>query len=187
MIPPHPLQLFFMTIFWAFSPGIVALQSCKNSTYNTCFYLLRVSLYTLTYLFVFHMHMLTHTHTHTHTYTHTHTHTHIHTCSHTHIHTCIHIPVPAERTVISKERASGSYHLSAYYLAKTLSELPLLFMLPSLYIIIVYWAAGLNGPAGFFASWALLLLSGFTAQVSEWVGMVISSREGGTWIYGTSE
>lgn len=75
------------------------------------------------------------------------------------------LTVPAERVVINKERSSGSYHLSAYYLAKTFSELPLVIALPSIYIVIVYWAAGLNGWAGFFGTWFVLLLNGFLTQV----------------------
>ena len=74
--------------------------------------------------------------------------------------------VPAERVVINKERASGSYHLSAYYLAKTLSELPLVLILPSIHVVIVYWAAGLNGWASFFGTWFFILLGGFLTQVS---------------------
>ena len=73
--------------------------------------------------------------------------------------------VPAEKVVVNKERLSGSYHLSAYYLAKTLSELPLLLTLPSIYITITYWAAGMNGWAGFFGTWFFLLFGGFMAQV----------------------
>lgn len=73
--------------------------------------------------------------------------------------------VPSERIVIAKERASGSYHLSAYYLAKTVSELPIMLILPSAYIIIVYWSAGLNPNVGFFfASWGVLILHAFVGQ-----------------------
>lgn len=76
-------------------------------------------------------------------------------------------PVPAERVVIRKERASGSYHLSAYYLAKTLSELPLLLVLPSIFIVVVYWVATLNvSPASFFGCWLVMLINSFTAQVT---------------------
>ena len=112
---------------------------------------------------------LFHIHTHNTHHTHTNPHPHpphtIHT-THTHTHHT-HTPhtVPAERTVISKERSSGSYHLSAYYIAKTVSELPLLVILPTIFIIIVYWSAGLNGAASFFWSWFILLLSGLAAQV----------------------
>ncbi len=77
------------------------------------------------------------------------------------------LPVPAEREVIRKERASGSYHLSAYYLAKTLSELPLLLAVPSIFHIVVYWVASLNiSPTAFFGSWLVILIDSFAAQVS---------------------
>jgi ATP-binding cassette subfamily G (WHITE) protein 2 len=74
--------------------------------------------------------------------------------------------------VVNKERSSGSYHLSAYYLAKTISELPLILLLPSIYMVIVYWAAGLNGWSSFFGSWFFILCSGFMAQS---LGLFISA------------
>ena len=68
--------------------------------------------------------------------------------------------------MISKERRSGVYHLSAYYLAKTVSELPLVLLQPSLYLIISYWIVGLNGPAAFFGTWFVLVTNSIAAQVS---------------------
>lgn len=73
--------------------------------------------------------------------------------------------MPAEHVVISKERRSGSYHLSAYYMAKTISELPLLVTLPTLFIIITYWIAGFNSAASFFGVWLVLLVNSVVAQV----------------------
>ena len=51
---------------------------------------------------------------------------------------------PMERTIIFKERASGSYHLSAYFLSKTLSEMPTRLVLPTVFWTIAYWMAGIN-------------------------------------------
>ena len=51
---------------------------------------------------------------------------------------------PDERTVILKERASGSYHLSAYFLAKTTSDAPVRLLLPFIYMTTSYWMIGLD-------------------------------------------
>ena len=51
---------------------------------------------------------------------------------------------PAERAVILKERASGSYHLSAYFLAKTSSDAPVRLTLPFLYMCTSFWMAGVS-------------------------------------------
>lgn len=51
---------------------------------------------------------------------------------------------PLERDIIFKERASGSYHLSAYFLAKTVSEAPTRVILPILYMIITFFLAAIK-------------------------------------------
>lgn len=51
---------------------------------------------------------------------------------------------PMERTIIFKERASGSYRLSAYFLSKTLSEMPTRLLLPSMFWSLAFWMSGLN-------------------------------------------
>lgn len=56
-----------------------------------------------------------------------------------------------ERAVVSKDRTAGAYRLSAYYLAKITSELPLLISVPFLFNTIVYWMAGLGGVDIYFA------------------------------------
>ena len=43
-----------------------------------------------------------------------------------------------ERAILSKERASGSYNISAYFLAKSLSEIPITATFPTVYLIICY-------------------------------------------------
>jgi ABC-type multidrug transport system ATPase subunit len=51
---------------------------------------------------------------------------------------------PSEREVILKERASGSYHLSAYFMAKSTADGPVRLILPFLYMIVSYWMAGID-------------------------------------------
>jgi len=67
---------------------------------------------------------------------------------------------PLERAIIFKERSSGSYHLSAYFFAKTTSEAPARLALPSIYMVISYWMSGVNNNFGvFIASTLCSLLS----------------------------
>jgi ABC-type multidrug transport system permease subunit len=67
---------------------------------------------------------------------------------------------PTEREVIMKERASGSYHLSAYFMAKTTSDAPVRLVLPLLYMTVSYWMIGVSDSfATFLASIGCTLLS----------------------------
>ena len=70
----------------------------------------------------------------------------------------------SERSIISKERNAGAYRLSAYYIAKPVSELPLRIIMPALFYTIVYWVAGLGGVAEFFMTLPLALLNALNSQ-----------------------
>jgi len=80
---------------------------------------------------------------------------------------------PFERKVINKERASGSYRLSAYFLAKTCSEAPIKLVLPTFYLIINYWMANINPYFQYFLGF--LLAEFLAALVGESLGLFIGA------------
>jgi len=80
---------------------------------------------------------------------------------------------PAEREVILKERASGSYRLSAYFMAKVTSDAPVRVILPLLYMIVSYWMAGFDYRFSIFiGSCACTLLS---VVAGEAIGLCIGA------------
>ena len=79
---------------------------------------------------------------------------------------------PSERPILGKERASGSYRLSAYFWAKSFAEAPLRLVFPTLYQVIAYWMVGVRDDAGvFFGFVAFQLLAVLTAEsIGFWIG-----------------
>lgn len=72
---------------------------------------------------------------------------------------------PQERAILAKERASDMYRLSAYFMARTLGDIPLDFCLPLLFHIIVYFMAHLRATStAFFLTLLTILLSTIAAQ-----------------------
>ncbi|KAG5252972.1 ABC transporter family protein [Salix suchowensis] len=72
---------------------------------------------------------------------------------------------PQERAMLSKERAADMYRLSAYFLARTTSDLPLDLILPVLFLLVVYFMAGLRlSVARFFLTMLTVFLSIVAAQ-----------------------
>lgn len=72
---------------------------------------------------------------------------------------------PQERAMLNKERAVDMYKLSAYFLARTTSDLPLDLFLPIIFMVIVYFMAGLKATAThFFLSMLTVFLSIIAAQ-----------------------
>ena len=67
---------------------------------------------------------------------------------------------PSEFKMMLKERASGMYRLSAFYLARTASDVPMDMFIPTIFVIIIYWMAWLQPTAyGFFCNWLAVMLT----------------------------
>ncbi|GMP98468.1 hypothetical protein CsSME_00046343 [Camellia sinensis var. sinensis] len=72
---------------------------------------------------------------------------------------------PQERAMLNKERAADMYRLSAYFVARTTSDLPLDLLLPVLFLLVVYFMAGLRKTAGpFFLTMVTVFLCIVAAQ-----------------------
>uniref|UniRef100_A0A7N0RGM0 ABC transporter domain-containing protein n=1 Tax=Kalanchoe fedtschenkoi TaxID=63787 RepID=A0A7N0RGM0_KALFE len=72
---------------------------------------------------------------------------------------------PQERAMLAKERAADMYRLSAYFLARMTSDLPLDLMLPVLFVLVVYFMAGLRISASpFFLTLVIVFLCIVAAQ-----------------------
>ncbi|KAL2503142.1 ABC transporter G family member 22 [Forsythia ovata] len=72
---------------------------------------------------------------------------------------------PQERAMLSKERAADMYRLSAYFVARTTSDLPLDLLLPVIFLGVVYFMAGLRmDVASFFLTMLTVFLCIIAAQ-----------------------
>lgn len=80
---------------------------------------------------------------------------------------------PLERSIIFKERSSGAYHLSAYFMAKTVSEAPARLVLPLVYMITSYWLSGMNNNVGIFV--ASTLCSLLSVLAGESIGLFMGA------------
>ncbi|MEW5311333.1 MAG: hypothetical protein WDW38_003059 [Sanguina aurantia] len=72
---------------------------------------------------------------------------------------------PSEYRILAKERPSGMYRLSSYYLSRTAADLPLEVLFPVVFSAIVYWFGGLRLSGGaFIANMLILILVTLIAQ-----------------------
>lgn len=71
---------------------------------------------------------------------------------------------PPERTIVTRERAKGSYGVLPYFLAKIMAEVPIGALFPAVFGLIVYPMCGLNpNPRRFGKFMAILVLESFAA------------------------
>ncbi|XP_022717046.1 LOW QUALITY PROTEIN: ABC transporter G family member 9-like [Durio zibethinus] len=80
---------------------------------------------------------------------------------------------PQERMMLEKERSSGMYRLSSYFMSRMVSDLPMELILPTVFITITYWMAGLKPTAGNFLLTLFALL--FCVLVSQGIGLAIGA------------
>jgi ATP-binding cassette subfamily G (WHITE) protein 1 len=70
----------------------------------------------------------------------------------------------SELPIVFREYRAGIYSASAYYVGKSLADIPQYTVLPIIYSTIIYWMAGLTVDAGKFAVFTLInVLSTWTA------------------------
>ena len=80
---------------------------------------------------------------------------------------------PQERAIIMKERASGMYTLSSYFMARIIGDLPMELILPTVFLIVTYWMAGLKPDLVAFLL-TLLVLLGYVL-VSQGLGLALGA------------
>jgi len=81
-------------------------------------------------------------------------------------------PLPQERAIIARERASGTYRVSAYYGAKVLAEAPRSLLFNAAFGTILYWSVGLRASASAFLFFLLALWT--TTMTAEALALSIS-------------
>ncbi|KHN08925.1 ABC transporter G family member 9, partial [Glycine soja] len=80
---------------------------------------------------------------------------------------------PQELTILKKERSSGMYRLSSYFMSRMVGDLPMELGLPTIFLAIVYWMAGLKPNV---ANFIYTMLSVFlNVLVSQGLGLAISA------------
>ncbi|GKV16633.1 hypothetical protein SLEP1_g27249 [Rubroshorea leprosula] len=80
---------------------------------------------------------------------------------------------PQERMMLEKERSSGMYRLSSYFLARTFHDLPMELALPTIFVTITYWMAGFKHAALHFLHTLSVLL--YNVLVSQGLGLAIGA------------
>ncbi|XP_051139000.1 ABC transporter G family member 25 [Andrographis paniculata] len=80
---------------------------------------------------------------------------------------------PQERAIFIKERASGMYTLSSYFMARITGDLPMELILPTLFLSITYWMTGLKPEVSSFVL-TLIILLGYVL-VSQGLGLALGA------------
>ncbi|CDP00551.1 unnamed protein product [Coffea canephora] len=80
---------------------------------------------------------------------------------------------PQEQPMLTRERSSGMYRLSSYYFARTVGDLPMELVLPTIFVIVTYWMSGLKPSLVTFVLTLLIIL--FNVLVSQGFGLALGA------------
>uniref|UniRef100_A0A0C9S664 TSA: Wollemia nobilis Ref_Wollemi_Transcript_15471_2810 transcribed RNA sequence n=1 Tax=Wollemia nobilis TaxID=56998 RepID=A0A0C9S664_9CONI len=80
---------------------------------------------------------------------------------------------PQESSMLIKERSSGMYRLSSYFVARTVGDLPMELILPTVFVCITYWMGGLREDARSFVLTLLIIL--YNVLVSQGLGLAMGA------------
>ena len=80
---------------------------------------------------------------------------------------------PEERVIVLRERAAGMYNTSAYFLSKSLAELPIQLLFPFLFSLIVYWMIGYQNDGSKWAHFTFILELSSLCAIS--IGLTVSA------------
>lgn len=80
---------------------------------------------------------------------------------------------PLERTMLNRERSSGMYRLSSYFFARTIGDLPMELVLPTIFVTVTYWMGGLKPSLiTFLLTLSIILLN---VLVSQGLGLALGA------------
>jgi ABC-type multidrug transport system permease subunit len=79
---------------------------------------------------------------------------------------------PEERKIILRERYASTYHISAFYLSRAISIIPLRVIITAVYALSIYYIIGLRSSvSAYFIFLGVLEVSNFTGQsLGLWIG-----------------
>lgn len=80
---------------------------------------------------------------------------------------------PQDRAVFTKERASGMYSLSSYFMARITGDLPMELILPTVFLCLVYWMASLRPEMWIFLLTLTIVLA--YVLVAQGLGLAIGA------------
>ncbi|KAG9153018.1 hypothetical protein Leryth_026018 [Lithospermum erythrorhizon] len=80
---------------------------------------------------------------------------------------------PQDRPMLIRERNSGMYRLSSYFFARTIGDLPMELILPTVFVTVTYWMGGLKPSILAFAQTLSIVL--FNVLVSQSLGLALGA------------